>query len=374
MINKKTEKLFKSLKIPSNVFNPLQENPKPGDWNIILSIRGLGKTTSMLLLGMCDNWENGTEIQYIRQYDDMLTPSRLSDLFDVVLQFHYIEKITGGRWNNIRYYRRRWYYSNTDENGVETERAELPFMTCLGINKEHDLRSSYNAPKGDFIIIDEFLRADKQYMRDEFVMLCNLLSTIIRNRTTANIYLLANLVDITCPYFSELGIQDIIKKMNFGDFKQLTSGDTVMNIVMLKSRDEKHSGKNNKYFAPWNNNKITGITGAKGTWALKMYPHAPHDNFLIRDRAQIECKDGYIMREIREYSNGLYLMFYPISEPDSHRVTYTTDDSKPFNTFRRYGLGYSETDKICMDLINLKRWYFSDNTTGERVEVFLKDI
>ena len=71
MINKKTEKLFKSLKIPNNVFNPLQENPKPGDWNIILSIRGLGKTTSMLLLGMCDNWENGTEIQYIRQYDDM---------------------------------------------------------------------------------------------------------------------------------------------------------------------------------------------------------------------------------------------------------------------------------------------------------------
>ena len=370
----RAEKLLKSLKIPETVYNPLRDNPKPGDWNVILSPRGVGKTTSHLLEGMCYNWTDGVEIQYIREYDDMLTPSRLSDLFDVVLEHHYIEKITAGRWNNVRYSRRRWYYCYLDENGQELDRAENPFMTCLGINKEHDLRSSYNAPKGDYIIIDEFMRADKMYIRDEFVLLNNLLSTIIRKRTTARIYLLANLVDITCPYLTEMKIADIVKSMNFGDFKQLTSDTTILNIALLKPPEDNAGNKFNKYFAPWNNSKMTGITGAKGVWALKMYPHAPHEDYDIIDRAQWECRDGYIVREIRLYENGLYLMFYPISDPLPDKVTYTNDDTKPFTTMRRYGLGYSQTDRAVMDLINLKRWYFSDNATGERVEAFLKNV
>lgn len=370
----RADKLFKSLKIPETVFNPVRDNPRPGDWNVLLSPRGTGKTTNLLLHGMCCNWVDGVEIQYIRQYDDMLTPSRLADLFDVVLQYDYVTKITGGRWHNVRYFRRRWYYCNNGDDGKITEQSEKPFMTCLGINREHELRSSYNAPDGDFIIIDEFMRADKMYLRDEFVMLCNLLSTIIRNRKTAHIYLCANLVDITCPYLSEMGIQDVVKQLNFGDFKQLTNGDTVLNIVMIKPHDDGAGNKFNKYFAPWENAKMTGITGARGTWAIKMYPHAPHDEFKIIDRAQIECRDGYIAREIRQYSTGLYLMYYPLDAPLDDRVTYTRDETQPFNFMRRYGLGYTETDKIAQQLIQLKRWFFSDNTTGERVEVFIKGL
>lgn len=367
-------KLYNSLKIPKNVFNPVTDITAAGDWNVILSPRGVGKTTNMLLLGMCEHEINGTEIQYIRQYDDMLTPSRLANLFDVILQFGYIAKITNGRWTNVKYTRRRWYYCNTDSDGKTVEIDTVPFMACLGINREHELRSSYNAPQGDFIIVDEFMRADKMYLRDEFILLANLLSTIIRKRTTAKIYLLANLVDITCPYLSEMGIADIVKSMTFGQQKQLTSGETVLNIVLL-SPDTKTKNTATKYFAPWANNKITGITGTRGVWALKMYPHAPHDSgFIIIDRAQIQCQDGYICREIRKYPTGFYLMFYPLNQPATDRVTYTVDDSLPFTTLRRYGMGYSETDKIVIDLIRMKRWFFSDNTTGERVETYLKNI
>ena len=370
----KSEKLYKSLNIPATVFNPLRDNPRAGDWNVILSPRGVGKTTNMLLLGMCQHETDGTEIQYIRQYDDMLTPSKLTDLFDVILQYHYIEKITGGRWHNVRYYRRRWYYCNIDENGDEIERDENPFMVCLGLNREHDLRSSYNAPQGDFIIVDEFMRADKLYLRDEFVILNNLLSTIIRKRTTAKIYLLANLVDITCPYLSEMGINDIVKSMKFGDFRQLKNGETVLNICMLKPPEDGDGNKFNKYFSVWRNNKMTGITGANGVWAMKMYPHAPHSDFMIVDRATIECRDGYVIRELRKYSNGLYVMFYPIDEPIPERVIYSRDETKPFNKMRRYGMGYTDTDKLILTLINRRRWYFSDNTTGERVETYLKNL
>ena len=368
------EQLYKSLKIPPDFFNPIDVlKNRLGDWNVILSPRARGKTTNMLLWGMCENRVNGTVIQYIRQYDDMLTPTMISDLFSVILKFGYIEKITDGQYNSCKYWRRRWYYTRTDENGDEIERAENPFMVCLAINREHDLRSTYNAPHGDFIIVDEFMRADKMYLRDEFVILNNLLSTIIRDRTTARIFLLANLVDITCPYLSEMGIHKIVSSMKFGDFRQLRADNTVISIYLIPAEKIKSKSKS-KYFGLWNNSHMTGITGARGIWALKIYPRAPHDDYTIVDRAQIECADGLICRELRMYNNGLYVMFYPLYAPLENRVTYTTDETQPFTRLRRYGMGYTDTDRVVMLLIKRRRCFYDNNSTGERVETYLKNI
>ena len=89
------DSLFKSLGIPDNTFNPTDVLSKRlGDWNVILSPRATGKTTNLLLWGMCHNQTDGTVIQYIRQYDDMLTPSTITNLFDVIIKFGYIEKIS----------------------------------------------------------------------------------------------------------------------------------------------------------------------------------------------------------------------------------------------------------------------------------------
>ena len=368
------EQLYKSLKIPADYFNPLEALGKnAGDWNVILSPRARGKTTNMLLWGMCEYQVNGTVTQYIRQYDDMLTPSMINDLFSVILRYGYIGKITDGKYNSCRYWRRRWYYTKVDEQGNELERAESPFMVCLAINREHDLRSTYNAPRGDFIIIDEFMRADKMYMRDEFVILNNLLSTIIRDRTTARIFLLANLVDITCPYLSEMGIHKIVAGMRFGDFRQIKADSTVITIYLIPAEKTKNKSKS-KYFGLWTNSHMTGITGAKGVWALKIYPHAPREDYTIIDRAQIECADGLICRELRKYDDGLYVMFYPLFEPLTDKVTYTTNTDKPFSRLRRYGLGYTNTDKTIATLIKRHRCYYDNNSTGERIEAYIKSM
>ena len=74
-MNNSALKLFNSLCIPKDVFNPAAEIiPRVGDWNLILSPRARGKTTNIILYGMCEYWTRGTQIQYIRQYDHMLTP------------------------------------------------------------------------------------------------------------------------------------------------------------------------------------------------------------------------------------------------------------------------------------------------------------
>ena len=154
-MNNSALKLFNSLSIPKDVFNPAAEIiPRVGDWNLILSPRARGKTTNIILYGMCEYWTRGIQIQYIRQYDDMLTPSQVSDLFEVILKYGYIQKLTGGKYNSVKYWRRRWYLVNLDPDGNEVEKDPRAFMVCLAINREHDYRSTYNAPEGDFIIVD----------------------------------------------------------------------------------------------------------------------------------------------------------------------------------------------------------------------------
>ena len=104
----KAIKLFKSLKTPSNKLNVLTDIlPYERSWNVIGGVRGSGKTTNMLLWGMCLNEEEGVVIQHIRQRDRQLEPKAVKDLFQTVIENHYIEKITKGKYNNIFYRGRR---------------------------------------------------------------------------------------------------------------------------------------------------------------------------------------------------------------------------------------------------------------------------
>lgn len=382
MISKQAIQLFNTLNIPkydndgNKIFNPVSDIPSKnfGDWNVLLSARSRGKTTNILLLGMCAHQTDGVQIQYIRQYDDMLTPSQAQDLFDVIIGSGYISKITGGRFNNVKYYRRRWYLVNLDEHGEVKDEEQEPFCVCLGINKEHNLRSTYNAPHGDYIVLDEFMRADKMYMRDEFVVFNNLLSTIIRDRTSAVIFMLGNLTDITSPYLLEMGLLDTVRKMSEGDFRHFDVDGVVINVFYIPTvnRNVKDRLAISKYFRAWSNSKMVGITGGRGNWALKMYPHAPRADYKIIDRAQWECDDGLICRELRLYNDGYYVMFYPLSMPLDDRVTYTRNTDTAFSFMRRYGLGYTHTDDVICQLINRRRCYYSDNTTGERVAAYIR--
>jgi hypothetical protein len=49
------------------------------------------------------------------------------------------------------------------------------------------------------------------YLGDEFVKFCNLLSSLIRDRKDCVVYMLANSVNKYCPYFEEMGLEDVDK-------------------------------------------------------------------------------------------------------------------------------------------------------------------
>lgn len=374
----KAIKLYKSLKCPAYTLDIIREIlPYEKAWNMLLSTRSRGKTTNMLLWGMCLHACYGIRIQYIRQRDTQLTPKISGALFDTILKYHYIDIITKGQYNSLYYYGRKWYYQKLDNEGNLIERAQEPFCDCLAVDKNEDYKSVYNAPMGDLIIFDEFLNT-RGYLTDEFYILNDLLSTIIRQRTTAHIYLLGNGVDMFSPYYDELCLNDIIHDMTFGDHRQLQTGGTELHVYMIPPDNTVQRQKvNQKYFA-WLNPKLTSITGSKGIWALKMYPKPPKGQYKILSRGYIHKNGKYLCRELRQdETTKLYYLFFFCDDygysPELH-VLYTCNSSTGYNNRVRYGLGYSKTDQVVIKLLKAHRDFYKDNTAGSLLESYIRDI
>jgi len=69
------------------------------------------------------------------------------------------------------------------------------------------------------------------YLGDEFVKFCNLLSSLIRDRKGAVIYMLANSVNKYCPYFQEMGLQDV-DKMEQGEIRVYTYSGSDLTVAV----------------------------------------------------------------------------------------------------------------------------------------------
>lgn len=369
-------KLYKTLNVPADTMDILKEVlPNEKTWNIILSARARGKTTNILLWGICLHEKYGIEIQYIRQREQQIQPKYSEKLFEIInnVEYGYVEKLTNGAYNTIKVFRRKAYFSKVDDEGNEIERAEQPFLTFLCVEKNLDYKSGYNAPNGDFIVFDEFLTT-AGYLTDEFPRLNDLLSTIIRSRETAHIYLLGNLIDRYSIYFDELQLNDIISEINYGEHRHLQCGDTTLHLFMLPKTSEKQTKINLKYFS-WLNPKLNAITTNTGLWALNIYPKPPKGDFIRLARRQIHLNGKYITLEMR-YSNtdGSHYVFCFAENYDNTIIQFDIDNGAYYNQLYRYGFGYTETDKYFYQLYKLGRYYFSNNSVGALFESYIKRI
>lgn len=373
---KQAIKLYRSLKCPTNVLDVETELlPYEQAWNVILGIRGTGKTTQLILWGMCLYQTYGIQIQYIRQRDNQLAPSKCGSLCDVIINNGYISKITKGRYNSCFYHWRKWYFCHRSEDGTVEDKADDPFMSCLAIELSEDYKSSYNAPRGDYIIVDEFLTA-RGYLQDEFIKLSHLLSTIIRLRDTAHIYLSGNLVDPYSVYFDELQLNDVISGIKYGDHETLSCGNTKLHIYCQpRPIDRKREKINERYFG-WRSQRLTAITGNNGMWAIKIYPRPPKGDYKILSKGYILKNGKYLARELRESDDMLYVFCYldQYGYDDKIHILYTLDAESGYNPRVRYGFGYTQTDNAIKKLINAERVYFADNSAGAFLDSYINAI
>lgn len=375
---KKIRKEFAKLDIPADVYDPTTAPLEKAKYFVETSERNIGKTTNWLLLGMIMHEMYGTQIQYIRQTENMIMPKALKNLFAVILDYHYIDKITGGKYNNVVYKSRRYYYALTDDSGKVIEQAENHFMFCADIEKSENLKSAYNAPYGDMIILDEFI--GKYFYPNEFVRFCDLVKTIIRGRRSPIIIMLANTINPHSMYYNELEIYDDIQQMAIGEHRLIeTSRGTKIYIEIIGATVEKKRKNNilNQLFFGFKNPMLGSITGEN--WAVRCYQHIPetpdndeHNTYteIMSSRLYIYYNNKYVRLDvIRHYELGLCIY--------AHWATRTYKDSIILTAYDRtdpryqYKTGCGNVEKFVKNCFKQNRVYYASNDVGSFVESYM---
>lgn len=368
----KTAKAYKKLKCPEGVYDPTTIPWKRNKYFVLCSERSIGKTTNILLYGMCMREEDGkTQLQYIRQHEDMLTPKNLNNLFATIEAFGYVEKVTKGKWKDLYYYSRGWYYCNKDENGKIVEKDTAPFMVCLGLNRNEYYKSSYNAPFGNFIIYDEFV-SRYAISQDEFIMFCDVTKTIIRGRSEPVIVMLGNTLDRYNMYFSEMELLGITTSMPLGEHTETaTAKGTPIYVEFPTGGKTHHKLEINRLFYGFKNKKLGAITG--DDWAIVPMQHIDsHD-----DEREILFKNIYVLYE----GNVLQLEFAYSPSYGSHVLAHMAkaphDDSRIYSadlmidSRYRYKFGYDDIDKLIWTLYERKKFYYASNTVGVLIDKYV---
>ena len=379
---KKIRKEFSKLGIPPDVYDPTTAPLENAKYFVETSERNIGKTTNWLLLGMVMNELYGTTIQYVRQTENMIMPKSLKNLFAVILEFGYVEKITGGRYNTVVYKSRRYYYALADDTGNIVEQAPEHFMFCCCIEKAEDLKSAYNAPLGDLIILDEFI--GKYYYPNEFVRFCDLVKTIIRGRRSPLIVMLANTINPHSMYYNELEIYDDIQQMAIGENRLITTsrGTKVYAEIIGTTIEKKRKNSIiNQLFFGFKNPMLGSITG--DNWAVKCYPHIPEiPDTDDSDERYIET----VSRQLYIYYNNKYVRIDIVYHYQLgicaylHWATRTYQDSIILTAAERqdaryrYKLGNGKLEKFIKKMFAENRVYYASNDVGSFVESYLAYI
>ena len=169
--------------------------------NIIVGNRGGGKSYGAKQLGIDNFIKKGEQFGYIRRYKDDLKKPMEQFFKDIEWEYpDYEFKIEGDKF----YIREK---SEVKVKWSEDNVAGYGFVLSTANNKK-----SISYPKITTLIFDEFLleTGNQRYLPNEVEKLLNLYETVARpgtNHPRVVLFLLANAISITNPYFLYWGLQ-----------------------------------------------------------------------------------------------------------------------------------------------------------------------
>ena len=271
---KHIEKEYAKLKCPKDVWYPLKCDFTKARYSIAMSDRSRGKTTNPELVSLIMYRDYGTVLHYIRNTKDECEPKTIRDMFDTIIEHHYIEKIFDGKWNNIYYYGRRWYLCLVDDEGQILEKDPNNCAMCMALDEAAKYKSTYNCPRGDVVLYDEFIAPLFGYSdAKNFLDLCK---TIFRDRLSGYIWMLANTINLHSPWFDELMIRDHINDMKAGEIRyvELGAGKPTYHIELIEPNQSEIRKRVNALIFGIPNPKFAAITGSD-VWAVEEYQHIP---------------------------------------------------------------------------------------------------
>lgn len=339
-------------------------------YNMIFGERSRGKTTAILEYCIEKYHQTGEQSAYIRRWDTDITGKRASAVFTDLETRNRIRALTKNEWSGVYYYASKWYLCRYDEDG-KRDTDEKPFMFGFALSsQEHDKGASF--PGITTIFFDEFL-SRTVYHPDEFVIFCQVLSTIIRHRDNVKIFMAGNSITKYCPYFAEMGITNI-KKMQPGTIDVYTYGDSGLSVAVEYTAPDKKGKSSDIYFA-FKNPKLSMITG--GGWELAIYPHCPC-KYTPQDiiYTYLIYFDGEMLQADVINTGDMFFTFIhrkttKIQNPDDDLIYSPEFSAKP-NWRRNITKPATTTEKAIARYFSRDKVFYQDNEIGDIVHNYLK--
>lgn len=342
-------------------------------YRLIIGQRSNGKTYSVLRTMIEQYLTEGKRSAYIRRYAEEIMPKNCQLLFSQPSLIQLIVELSGGEYNGTFYRANCFYFAFYDEDGKKQKQDPTPFCITRAVNVWETTKGQ-DAGELHLLCYDEFMTRNG-YLSDEFIKFCNLLSSLIRDRKDCVIYMLANSVNKYCPYFEEMGLQDV-DKMEQGEIRVYTYNNSDLRVAVEYCATVEATKKTaSKYFA-FENAQLAMITS--GAWEIKQYAHAPyplHEEDVFK-RFYVDFGGQLICGEIILRSPDLFI-FFRRQTKDIEIDELTPYYSAKFTTSRCHVRFLkdcpTELHKLIKDLIIKNSMCFASNEIGEIIRNWLQE-
>lgn len=358
----------------------------------ILGGRSTGKTYPTVKNAITDAIKGKGLFAYVRRYKESLQEVFVNQIFGVHNET--VEELTKGQYNRVVYWRRRFWleYWAVDEqsgNAVKISRDAKPIgITCCLSTWETEKGGDFGYDEGIAnIILDEALSKAGQYLRDEWGVFQNVISTLVRDRweVDTKIWLLANPISKwNNPYFRNMGItKKLIESHGITEIKYPNEkGGTAMTAVFVNLGETLQSVNENadrvlSTFFAFEHSKGKSKSITHGFWEMEDSARLPSGVYKesTKNRTIYAIFDEEKLAiDIMRYdeTNKYYLIIYPVQDirPKTYYLILGTSLDK-------YAIiGCDETHPVSRLLFSIMKTgqvYYSDDSTADAWHGFLME-
>ena len=351
---------------------------KGAQYNVIYGERSNGKTYAVSSERILERFVESGFIEQgaiVRRYDDdFIGVNSARSMFNSLMKNGKGENVIKERtkiFDGVEYYGGAYYMTQLDEKTGLLRRTSTIIAYAFALTSMENYKSG-SYPNITTVLFDEFMTR-RFYLRDEFIIFQNVLSTIIRDRDNVKIYMCANTVNkFGCPYFTEMGLYRV-KQMSQGDIDVYTYGDTGLRVA-VEWADSPSKGKASDVYFAFNNPRLKMITN--GAWEMDIYPHCPA-KYAPKDIAFMYFirYDGELLQAeivITETDDFTYIhrKTTDIQHPDDDLIFDLTPSSRP-NMRTRINAPYADVGRIIWSYFAREKVFYQNNEVGEIVRNYL---
>lgn len=365
-------------------------------YNFIIGERSNGKTTALLRHVIKTYYETGQRGVIIRQMEEDVKGFKSAALFAAVNNEGMVEELTNGEFHVVKAYNRQYFLGRENEDGVVTYEKE-PFAHIVALSQSVHFKS-ISFPNVGVIVYDEFIRQDRQMLKDELSLFINFISTIVRHVKRAKVFLIANTVSWNSPYFEAMDIRNVAK-MKPGSIATIeypkVNGTVKVSIEYCESTAKSGGKDSDDYYIPFVNSALTSMI-TDGGFAVPEYPKCPH-HFTSRDvkltcwivdRTILRCRlmkvDGevFFFVDLIEKNHTLPGEILGTSEPDWERfeficderrdIVYSLDFTSNRSHFTDPTIAYGDRrTRWLPDALRANRIFFENREAGEAMMYYI---